>query len=147
MEMMIAVLILGVLVSIALPNYTDYVEQGDLEGARVELVRINQELTLKKVADPTFLEEAASKTAEQAYIAGNMRKEKAVTDKYNLRLMFPEARDLYILSAFPKVKSRTQVTFINAKGDAVKCKTAEAATALIQSNTKLNSATGDCEPF
>ena len=147
LEMMVAVVILGILATIVVQNYTHYAEEGDLASARSELMRINQDLTRRKVADPNFLSTDASKTEWQTEVAEKIDKEKMVTDKYSIELLFPDERRFYVLSAYPSVESRKQVVLLGEKGEAVKCKTADAANVLVGSATPLNSASGNCEPF
>ena len=55
-EMMVTVAIVAILVSIALPSYSRYIEKGDLANARSKMVNIADIIKTELVKKPSYLE-------------------------------------------------------------------------------------------
>lgn len=131
LEMMMVVAILGILASIAYPNYTRYIERGHLTNAQAELVKLNLLLKQEHVKNPQAdLEEHFNKLKQDNVV------EKEVRERYDISY-FSEAGSRYRLVVVPALEGYTLAAWMDSLGNRYRCDNAAAA--------KSYATDGDCE--
>ena len=84
-EMMVTVAIVAILVSIALPSYSRYIEKGDLVNARSKMVNIADIIKTELVKKPSYLEnktEADFNTEIAGMIDGDLKAKYTFTTEF-----------------------------------------------------------------
>ena len=84
-EMMVTVAIVAILVSIALPSYSRYIEKGDLVNARSKMVNIADIIKTELVKKPSYLKnktEAALNTEITGMIDGDLKAKYTFTTEF-----------------------------------------------------------------
>lgn len=123
-EMMIAVAIIGILATIALPSYNRYIERGYLAQAHTELINVNTQIRTELVRNPRLDIKDELAKFEENY---GKSIDKAVTDRYTLTASLDAGRR-YRISALPKPETGyTLAMWIDSLGNAYRCSDAASA--------------------
>ncbi|MDO4640200.1 MAG: prepilin-type N-terminal cleavage/methylation domain-containing protein [Neisseria sp.] len=130
-EVLIAVAILGILVTIALPSYTRYVERGNVTNAKAALIQIQHYVKQQTITQPT-LSKDSTKIAEWVTTA-QKSVDKTVSDKYDISY---DNVNNYIIAVPKATTGYTFAARVDNYANAVFCKNAEAA----------KSKDGNCKP-
>ncbi len=121
-ELMIAVAIIGILATIALPSYNRYIERGYLTQAHTDLIGVNNQIKTKLVKNPSL-----DLSAELAAFKDNP-KSYGVDDELVKRYEFDGSLEdkgksrRYNLSASPTYSGYTLSVRMDSLGNAEKCK-------------------------
>lgn len=136
-ELMIAVAIIGILATIALPAYIRHIERGYQSQAHAELVNLNSQIKTMLVKNPSWDNTKFKDELEKA--VKNYSGDAQVKDKYGYTLNLPDNSKprVYRLLATPKAGSSYNLSvWVDSVGNAYKCDTAAAATAFEKTEAK-----------
>lgn len=136
-ELMIAVAIIGILATIALPAYIQYIERGYQAQAHAELVNISSEIKTYSVKNPA--QDHTDYQNKLKEIVRDYNKDPQIKDKYDYELDLPASENSrrYRLTATPTASSGYKLSvWLDSAGDAYKCDTAAAAKAFEKEKTK-----------
>lgn len=135
-EIMVAVVILGILAAIALPSYARYVEEGNVTNAKSALLQIQTIVKKQALVNPELNHKDPSQ--RRAGLVAEFSKalsavDKSVTDRYEIRI--PDGAEH--ISATPKINTGYKLAArIDRHGNALFCLNSAAATNVTIDNTK-----------
>ena len=124
-EMMVTVAIVAILVSIALPSYSRYIEKGDLVNARSKMVNIADIIKTELVKKPSYLKnktEAALNTEIAGMIDGDLKAKYTFTPKCIMQGTqgkgYPVGMRIY---AEPKKSGYSYTAWVSSQGASYSC--------------------------
>ena len=128
-EMMVTVAIVAILVSIALPSYSRYIEKGDLANARSKMVNIADIIKTELVKKPSYLEsylqnktEATLNTEIANMIDGDLKAKYTFTTKFIMQGKqgkgYPVGIRIY---AEPKKSGYSYTAWVSSQGASYSC--------------------------
>ena len=124
-EMMVTVAIVAILVSIALPSYSRYIEKGDLVNARSKMVNIADIIKTELVKKPSYLKnktEAALNTEITGMIDGDLKAKYTFTTKFIRQGERDEGYPLGIrIYAEPKKSGYSYTAWVSSQGASYSC--------------------------
>lgn len=124
-EMMVTVAIVAILVSIALPSYSRYIEKGDLANARSKMVNIADIIKTELVKKPSYLKnktEAALNTEITGMIDGDLKAKYTFTTKFIRQGERDEGYPLGIrIYAEPKKSGYSYTAWVSSQGASYSC--------------------------
>ncbi|WP_416192323.1 type IV pilin protein [Neisseria sp. CCUG12390] len=145
-ELMIAVAIIGILATIALPSYQRYIERGYLSQAHTELINLNNQIKTKLVKKPSMDLDAElnklNSDLDNPPSNPEYSVDKAVADRYkfNAELENKDSGRRYRISATPTQDGYTLAMWIDSLGNAYKCTDKNSAKSFMTDSSK-------CEPI
>ena len=124
-EMMVTVAIVAILVSIALPSYSRYIEKGDLANARSKMVNIADIIKTELVKKPSYLKnktEAALNTEIAGMIDGDLKAKYTFTTKFIRQGERDKGYPLGIrIYAEPKKSGYSYTAWVSSQGASYSC--------------------------
>ena len=124
-EMMVTVAIVAILVSIALPSYSRYIEKGDLANARSKMVNIADIIKTELVKKPSYLQnktEADLNSEITGMIDGDLKAKYTVTTKFIRQGERDEGYPLGIrIYAEPKKSGYSYTAWVSSQGASYSC--------------------------
>ena len=128
-EMMVTVAIVAILVSIALPSYSRYIEKGDLANARSKMVNIADIIKTELVKKPSYLEsylknktEATLNTEIAGMIDDDLKAKYTFTTKFIMQGKqgkgYPVGIRIY---AEPKKSGYSYTAWVSSQGASYSC--------------------------
>ena len=124
-EMMVTVAIVAILVSIALPSYSRYIEKGDLVNARSKMVNIADIIKTELVKKPSYLKnktEAALNTEITGMIDGDLKAKYTFTTKFIRQGKQDEGYPVGIrIYAEPKKSGYSYTAWVSSQGASYSC--------------------------
>lgn len=124
-EMMVTVAIVAILVSIALPSYSRYIEKGDLVNARSKMVNIADIIKTELVKKPSYLKnktEAALNTEIAGMIDGDLKAKYTFTTKFIRQGERDKGYPLGIrIYAEPRKSGYSYTAWVSSQGASYSC--------------------------
>ena len=124
-EMMVTVAIVAILVSIALPSYSRYIEKGDLVNARSKMVNIADIIKTELVKKPSYLKnktEAALNTEITGMIDDDLKAKYTFTTKFIRQGERDKGYPLGIrIYAEPKKSGYSYTAWVSSQGASYSC--------------------------
>lgn len=124
-EMMVTVAIVAILVSIALPSYSRYIEKGDLANARSKMVNIADIIKTELVKKPSYLQnktEADLNSEITGMIDGDLKAKYTFTTKFIRQGERDEGYPLGIrIYAEPKKSGYSYTAWVSSQGASYSC--------------------------
>ena len=124
-EMMVAIAIIAMLASIALPSYTKYIEKGDLVNARSKMASVADVIKTELVKKPSYLEnktEADFNTEITGMIDGDLKAKYTFTTKFIRQGERDEGYPLGIrIYAEPKKSGYSYTAWVSSQGASYSC--------------------------
>ena len=124
-EMMVTVAIVAILVSIALPSYSRYIEKGDLVNARSKMVNIADIIKTELVKKPSYLKNktaAALNTEITGMIDGDLKAKYTFTTKFIRQGERDKGYPLGIrIYAEPKKSGYSYTAWVSSQGASYSC--------------------------
>ena len=124
-EMMVTVAIVAILVSIALPSYSRYIEKGDLVNARSKMVNIADIIKTELVKKPSYLKnktEADLNSEITGMIDGDLKAKYTFTTKFIRQGERDEGYPLGIrIYAEPKKSGYSYTAWVSSQGASYSC--------------------------
>ena len=124
-EMMVSVAIVAILVSIALPSYSRYIEKGDLANARSKMVNIADIIKTELVKKPSYLQnktEADLNSEITGMIDGDLKAKYTFTTKFIRQGERDEGYPLGIrIYAEPKKSGYSYTAWVSSQGASYSC--------------------------
>lgn len=120
-EMMIAVTVIAILASIALPSYTKYIEKGDLVNARSKMASVADVIKTELVKKPSYLK---GKTEAEItdMIDGDLKAKYTFTTKFIMQGKqgkgYPVGIRIY---AEPKKSGYSYTAWVSSQGASYSC--------------------------
>ena len=124
-EMMVTVAIVAILVSIALPSYSRYIEKGDLVNARSKMVNIADIIKKELVKEPSYLQnktEAALNTEIANMIDGDLKAKYTFTTEFIMQGKQNEGYPVGIrIYALPQKSGYSYTAWVSSQGASYSC--------------------------
>ena len=124
-EMMVAIAIIAMLASIALPSYTKYIEKGDLVNARSKMVNIADIIKTELVKKPSYLEnktEADFNAEIAGMIDGDLKAKYTFTTEFIRQGERDKGYPLGIrIYAEPKKSGYSYTAWVSSQGASYSC--------------------------
>mgnify|MGYP000953159336 FL=1 len=124
-EMMVAIAIIAMLASIALPSYTKYIEKGDLVNARSKMVNIADIIKTELVKKPSYLKnktEAALNTEITGMIDGDLKAKYTFTTEFIMQGKQNEGYPVGIrIYALPQKSGYSYTAWVSSQGASYSC--------------------------
>ena len=124
-EMMVAIAIIAMLASIALPSYSRYIEKGDLVNARSKMASVADVIKTELVKKPSYLEnkpEAALNTEITGMIDDDLKAKYTFTTKFIRQGERDKGYPLGIrIYAEPKKSGYSYTAWVSSQGASYSC--------------------------
>ena len=124
-EMMVTVAIVAILVSIALPSYSRYIEKGDLANARSKMVNIADIIKTELVKKPSYLEnktEADFNTEIASMIDGDLKAKYTFTTEFIRQGKKDKGYPVGIrIYALPQKSGYSYTAWVSSQGASYSC--------------------------
>ena len=124
-EMMVTVAIVAILVSIALPSYSRYIEKGDLVNARSKMVNIADIIKTELVKKPSYLKnktEAALNTEITGMIDGDLKAKYTFTTEFIRQGKKDKGYPVGIrIYALPQKSGYSYTAWVSSQGASYSC--------------------------
>ena len=124
-EMMVTVAIVAILVSIALPSYSRYIEKGDLVNARSKMASVADVIKTELVKKPSYLKnktEAALNTEITGMIDDDLKAKYTFTTKFIRQGERDKGYPLGIrIYAEPKKSGYSYTAWVSSQGASYSC--------------------------
>ena len=124
-EMMVAIAIIAMLASIALPSYTKYIEKGDLVNARSKMASVADVIKTELVKKPSYLKnrtEAALNTEITGMIDDDLKAKYTFTTKFIMQGKQDEGYPVGIrIYAEPKKSGYSYTAWVSSQGASYSC--------------------------
>lgn len=126
-EMMVTVAIVAILVSIALPSYSRYIEKGDLANARSKMVNIADIIKTELVKKPSYLKnktEAALNTEIAGMIDGDLKAKYTFTTEFIRQGKKDKGKGYPVgirIYAEPKKSGYSYTAWVSSQGASYSC--------------------------
>ena len=128
-EMMVTVAIVAILVSIALPSYSRYIEKGDLANARSKMVNIADIIKTELVKKPSYLESYLQNKTEAdlnaeitGMIDGDLKSKYTFTTEFIMQGKKDEGYPVGIrIYALPQKSGYSYTAWVSSQGASYSC--------------------------